>query len=804
MGAGAESFDISRVDMGSASAAFRPPVDVAAHSALPGGLELTGHVMPTGMEAQAMAAIPPVGDASALIAAAANDPISPVIQLIMRMPGAMGLMNSFFEALSNFFFTQSPLAGLFDPTLFAQLGAVARLGVPIPGAEHAAFNLGALPGTAPIFSTLGMGAHSFASQMMPFDALASKITSATSSLHINASPEHFSNSLQNGMKVSGTLDLNKPQFEWSSKYTGQTAGGSYGEMLSGPQLSDSKLASHLGGTQRLFSDKLATSGMAMNRMPMNAPTTAANSLNHVAPTQASGMNVGGQTLGQQPSGMSAAGSFRDSMPAASADNNVGFRMNGGGEANLDMSSNSPSMDGGSDKLLAMNNNTENFRPTLGGLDKAHSVAETASKAGSQWNQPQSMASEAVKPGMKMEGLRAKQLTFDSLKDGGKGLAKPAVSHAAPSANHAAPSAKPTVAHDAPAAKPSVSHDAPHAKPTMDHQGHQTKIGHSNSHAQDHVSHRSLPKVEYQRHEIASKPTHDFRPKAAEAPQAQQAQQADAAQQPEAGQHLDAQGNPVDAPQVAADAPATPATTAAATPYTIRAGDNLWNIAKNQLGDGTKWKDLFAANKDIIGSNPDMIHPGAQIELPGAASPEVASASTYVVKPGDSLWKISEELLGDGTKWQQLYQANAELIGGNPRLIMPGQELTIPGMEGADAAGTLAQNTAGATQQTAQAAQGATQAAQTAPVGDAQQLAVEQPVQAQPQVQEIQAQPEPQAMQAQAAPQAQPQFQQAAPQAPQQGMQMPAAQMPSGGGKDSILSSTMVPTDDIVNLFRKAK
>jgi nucleoid-associated protein YgaU len=50
-------------------------------------------------------------------------------------------------------------------------------------------------------------------------------------------------------------------------------------------------------------------------------------------------------------------------------------------------------------------------------------------------------------------------------------------------------------------------------------------------------------------------------------------------------------------------------------YTIKSGDNLSDIAKEQLGDANRWKEIYALNKDVIGDDPDLIHPGTKLKLP---------------------------------------------------------------------------------------------------------------------------------------------------------------------------------------------
>ena len=54
----------------------------------------------------------------------------------------------------------------------------------------------------------------------------------------------------------------------------------------------------------------------------------------------------------------------------------------------------------------------------------------------------------------------------------------------------------------------------------------------------------------------------------------------------------------------------------------------------------------------------------------------AAAAEYTVQSGDSLWKIAREQLGDGTRWGELYEANRDTVS-DPSLIFIGQKLLLP-------------------------------------------------------------------------------------------------------------------------------
>ncbi len=113
---------------------------------------------------------------------------------------------------------------------------------------------------------------------------------------------------------------------------------------------------------------------------------------------------------------------------------------------------------------------------------------------------------------------------------------------------------------------------------------------------------------------------------------------------------------------------------ATTTYTVKPGDNLWDIAQHHLGDGLKWQEIYQLNHDLIGGDPTLIHPGTEIQLPGGQD----IASNYTVQPGDNLWDISKAHLGGGQHWGELFHQNSDVIGSNPNLIHPGQHLDMSG------------------------------------------------------------------------------------------------------------------------------
>ncbi|MBR0423296.1 MAG: LysM peptidoglycan-binding domain-containing protein [Clostridia bacterium] len=110
-------------------------------------------------------------------------------------------------------------------------------------------------------------------------------------------------------------------------------------------------------------------------------------------------------------------------------------------------------------------------------------------------------------------------------------------------------------------------------------------------------------------------------------------------------------------------------------YRVKSGDTLWGIARQYLGGGPRYKEILDAN----GLTNDMIYPGQILKIPAENAGDVNSNlgekeyQTYMVKQGDTLWKIAQNLFGDGNKYSEIMNLN-NLPNGNLRV---GQILKIP-------------------------------------------------------------------------------------------------------------------------------
>lgn len=77
------------------------------------------------------------------------------------------------------------------------------------------------------------------------------------------------------------------------------------------------------------------------------------------------------------------------------------------------------------------------------------------------------------------------------------------------------------------------------------------------------------------------------------------------------------GNMKGVTHVAANGLSAPESEVEVEYYVIEKGDTLWAIASKFLGNGSKYPEIFEANREVI-EDPDLIFPGQKIRIPKAA------------------------------------------------------------------------------------------------------------------------------------------------------------------------------------------
>ena len=89
--------------------------------------------------------------------------------------------------------------------------------------------------------------------------------------------------------------------------------------------------------------------------------------------------------------------------------------------------------------------------------------------------------------------------------------------------------------------------------------------------------------------------------------------------------------------------------------------------KNVFGKSEDGEDVAETPQEPVTAEPEEL------------APTHAENRTHTVQSGDTLWKIAEEMYGDGSRYMKIFSANSSLLE-HPDQIFPGQELTIPKLE----------------------------------------------------------------------------------------------------------------------------
>lgn len=110
----------------------------------------------------------------------------------------------------------------------------------------------------------------------------------------------------------------------------------------------------------------------------------------------------------------------------------------------------------------------------------------------------------------------------------------------------------------------------------------------------------------------------------------------------------------------------------------------WREVGGAVGDiefTLELKEYKPVTYSVIETDKSKTNAGTEKATATATATRPASRkdepTSYTVKKGDSLSKISKKIYGNTGKWQTLYNANKSVVGKNPNLIYPGQKLVIP-------------------------------------------------------------------------------------------------------------------------------
>jgi nucleoid-associated protein YgaU len=121
-------------------------------------------------------------------------------------------------------------------------------------------------------------------------------------------------------------------------------------------------------------------------------------------------------------------------------------------------------------------------------------------------------------------------------------------------------------------------------------------------------------------------------------------------------------------------------------YTVQKGDSYYSIAKKELGNAARWKELEKLNKipadDLrVGKVIKLPAKAAAVEplAPGPEAPSAGDANVHVVKANETLSDISKMHYGTTTKWKEIVKANP---GIDPEGLKVGQKIKLPEIAGA--------------------------------------------------------------------------------------------------------------------------
>ncbi len=125
-------------------------------------------------------------------------------------------------------------------------------------------------------------------------------------------------------------------------------------------------------------------------------------------------------------------------------------------------------------------------------------------------------------------------------------------------------------------------------------------------------------------------------------------------------------------------------------HRVQDGDTFSSLANQYYGAARFARFLIDSNSQV--GDPDHLRVGEVVKIPPrpdysalrkpspttrTARQTGRAAPTYRVKAGDSFYRIARDVLGDASRWRELFELNKELVGGDPTHLQVGQLVKLP-------------------------------------------------------------------------------------------------------------------------------
>ena len=108
-----------------------------------------------------------------------------------------------------------------------------------------------------------------------------------------------------------------------------------------------------------------------------------------------------------------------------------------------------------------------------------------------------------------------------------------------------------------------------------------------------------------------------------------------------------------------------------TDYTVQSGDTLMKIAFETYGDLYQWRKIYDLNSEKI-TDINRLQNGIVLKVEKTSGASIdRNGEKYLIKSGDTLGSISDDVYGTERKWRKLYENNRKMIKDNPNKIYAG-------------------------------------------------------------------------------------------------------------------------------------